>query len=154
MVKKLKKEKLLFKLYKDIIMEKVKSDEGFFIVYRVGDKWYYEILNKELGLEMFWISWIKVLLGNFSFYLNVGFKIGIKMVCWERKDNKILVWIVFIQNVVDDVEVIYEFVCVNNFELIWQFFKIVVLNEDIFGVVIDVIFFFFKEVVGISQILS
>ncbi len=152
--KKPKKEKSPFKPYKEIINDKAKSDEGLFTVHRVGDKWYYEIPNEELGTEMLWISRIKALPGNFSPYLNAGSKIGTKMVRWERKDNKILVRIISTQNVADDEEAIHESVRVNNFEPIWQSFKIAALNEDTSGVVIDVTSLFAKEAAGISQIPS
>lgn len=152
--KKPKKEKSPFKPYKEIITDKAKSDEGLFTVHRVGDKWYYEIPNEELGSEMLWISRIKALPGNFSPYLNAGSKIGTKMVRWERKGNKILVRIISTQNVADDAEAIHESVRVNNFEPIWQSFKIAALNEDTTGVVIDVTSLFSKEAAGISQIPS
>lgn len=152
--KKPKKEKSPFKPYKDIITEKAKSDEGLFTVHRVGDKWYYEIPDEELGTEMLWISRIKAIPGNFSPYLNAGSKIYTKMVRWERKENKILVRIVSTQNVADEEEAIHESVRVNNFEPIWQSFKIAALNEDTTGVVIDVTSLFSKEAAGISQIPS
>lgn len=152
--KKPKKEKSPFKPYKDIITEKAKSDEGLFTVHRVGDKWYYEIPDEELGTEMLWVSRIKAIPGNFSPYLNAGSKIYTKMVRWERKENKILVRIISTQNVADEEEAIHESVRVNNFEPIWQSFKIAALNEDTTGVVIDVTALFAKEAAGISQIPS
>lgn len=152
--KKPKKEKSPFKPYKEIITEKAKSDEGLFTVHQVGDKWYYEIPNEELGTEMLWISRIKAIPGNFSPYLNAGSKIYTKMVRWERKENKILVKIISTQNVADEEEAIHESVRVNNFEPIWQSFKIAALNEDSTGVVIDVTSLFAKEAAGISQIPS
>lgn len=152
--KKPKKEKSPFKPYKEIITDKAKSDEGLFTVHRVGDKWYYEIPDAELGSEMLWISRIKAIPGNFSPYLNAGSKIYTKMVRWERKENKILVKIISTQNVADEEEAIHESVRVNNFEPIWQSFKIAALNEDTTGVVIDVTSLFAKEAAGISQIPS
>ena len=152
--KKPKKEKSPFKAYKDVITDKAKSDEGLFTVHRVGDKWYYEIPNKELGTEMLWISRIKAIPGNFSPYLNAGSKIYTKMVRWERKENKILVRIVSTQNVANEEEAIHESGRVNNFEPIWQSFKIAAFNADTTGVGIDVTNIFSKEAAGISQIPS
>lgn len=148
--KKPKKEKSPFKPYKDIITDKAKTDDGLFTVHRVGDKWYYEIPNDQLGVEMLWISRIKAIPSNFSPYLNAGSKILEQVVRWERNGNKILVKIASYQNVANEGEAIHESVRVNNFEPIWQSFKIAALNKDTSGVVIDVTSLFSKG--GINQI--
>ncbi|MEZ5041504.1 MAG: zinc-dependent metalloprotease [Saprospiraceae bacterium] len=147
---KSKKEKSPFKPYKDVITEKAQSDEGLFTVHRVDDKWYYEIPNKELGIEMLWISRIRAIPTDFSPYLNAGSKIEEQVVRWERNGNNILVRIASYQNVADENLAIHESVRKNNFEPIWQSFKIEALNQDSSGVIIDVTALFAKG--GVNEI--
>lgn len=68
-----KKDKDKDKGYDDIIMDEVIMDEGFFIIYKVEDKYYFEILMELFSKEILVVSWIFGYVKGFNFG-GVGMK--------------------------------------------------------------------------------
>ena len=72
--------------YERVITKDAKSDEGVFTIHTIKDKVYYEIPKSELNKEFLWVSQIA------RTTLGVGYggqAAGNRVVCWERRGNRI-----------------------------------------------------------------
>ncbi len=77
------------KKYEDVITAKAKTTAGVFTVHRIDDKVYFEISPKALGKLMLWTTEIAKAPAGVGWG---GSALGNRVVRWERRGNKILLW--------------------------------------------------------------
>ncbi len=123
------------KPYKEVVTEKMASDEGLFTVHRDGQTLLFEIPNAMLGRELLLVTRIARTADEIGYG---GEQANNQVVRWERMDDKVLLRIVSYENVADENEPIYQAVRNSNFEPIIQAFDIKALSTDSSSVVIDV----------------
>lgn len=73
--------------YDEVITEKAKTDPGLFFVHRLDDKVYYEIPVNELAKDMLWVTQIG---GTQAGYSVAGMPVQDRVVCWELRDETVL----------------------------------------------------------------
>ncbi|MFQ5570808.1 MAG: zinc-dependent metalloprotease [Rhodothermales bacterium] len=129
------KKKNGLKPYKEVITDEAVTDEGLFDVHRVDDKYYFEIPNDLLNVEMLLVSRIAATANNIGYG---GEKANTQVIRWQKQNKNILLRRVSYENVADEDEPIYQAVLNSNFEPIIKSFKVEALNEDSSGVVVEV----------------
>jgi hypothetical protein len=73
--------------YDRVITKEAKTDDGIFLVHRIGDRVYYEIPKDKLGREFLWVSQIA------RTTLGAGYggqAAGNRVVKWERRGDRVL----------------------------------------------------------------
>ena len=86
------------KPYRDVIPATSKPDSGVFIVYRIGEKLFYEIPRAMLGREFMWVS------DNRGTIRGVGYageEATDRVVRWERMGNRVFLRVVSYDMVAD-----------------------------------------------------
>jgi len=86
------------KPYRDVIPATAKPDSGVFIVYRIGEKLFYEIPRAMLGREFLWVS------DNRGTIRGVGYageQTTDRVVRWERMGNRVFLRVVSYDMVAD-----------------------------------------------------
>lgn len=131
------------KAYKDVVTDKMTTDEGLFKVHRDGQSLLYEIPNDLLDTELLLVTRIASTADNIGYG---GEKANTQVVRWQRRDNSVMLRVVSYENVADEDQPIYQAVRNSNFEPIIKSFDIKALNEDSSGVVIDVSNLFLDDV--------
>ena len=134
------------KPYERVITKEAKSDEGLFTVHTIKEKVYYEIPKNELGKEFLWVSQIaKTTLGaGYG-----GQAAGNRVVCWERKGNRILLRNIQYDVVADSRLPVSRAVQAANNNTIIMAFNIEAIGKDD-AAVIDVSRLFTTEVTEFS----
>ncbi|HSR49578.1 MAG TPA: zinc-dependent metalloprotease [Acidobacteriota bacterium] len=77
------------KPYEEVITDEAKTDEGIFKVHQVGEKYYYEIPESEMGKDFLWVTRIA------KTTLGVGYggqRIDNRVVRWQRRGDQILLY--------------------------------------------------------------
>ncbi|MEZ4703353.1 MAG: zinc-dependent metalloprotease [Rhodothermales bacterium] len=131
------------KPYKEIVTEKMASDEGLFTIHRDGQTLLYEIPNAMLGRELLLVTRIARTANDIGYG---GEKANTQVVRWQRMDDKVLLRIVSYENVASEQDPIFQAVQNSNFEPIIQAFDIKALSTDSSAVVIDVSTLFTDDV--------
>ncbi len=131
-------KKNAMKPYDKVITAEAKSDSGMFVVHRIDEKVYYEIPQKELGVEMLHVTRI-------AKTPQIGYggeEVNTLVVIWERKFNNIMLHSVSYENVAADSLPISRSVKASNFAEVLGSFPIQALGKDSASVVIDVTDFY------------
>ncbi len=123
------------KAYKDIITEKMTSDEGLFTIHQDGQTIMYEIPEDLLDKELLLVTRISKTADDIGYG---GEKANTQVVRWQKLDDKVLLRIVSYENVAEEEQPIYQAVRNSNFEPIISSFDVKSLGKDSSGVVIDV----------------
>lgn len=125
------------KKYSEVITKDAESDEGLFNVHKVDDKFYYEVPESLLDLEMLLVTRVAGSTQNLSFG-GAGQKArGQQVVRWQRKDNNILLRHVSYSSVANEDDPVYKSVRNNNFEPVIYSFSIEADKTDSTGIVFD-----------------
>ena len=128
-----KKEGL--KPFAEVITKEAKADTGVFNVYRVKQKWYYEIPNAQLGKEFLLVTRQAKTIAGFGYG---GDELNSQVVKWERKGERILLRAMYYSAVSADTLPIHYAVEKANLPPILAAFDIQCLNKDSSASVIDV----------------
>lgn len=125
------------KKYSEVITKDAESDEGLFNVHKVDDKFYYEVPESLLEMEMLLVTRVAGSTQNLSFG-GAGQKArGQQVVRWQRKDNNILLRHVSYSSVANEDDPVYKSVRNNNFEPVIYSFSIEADKTDSTGIVFD-----------------
>ncbi len=124
------------KPYKEVITEKAKTDDGFFTVHKIDDKYYFEIADSLINRE--WMVIVRTAKTSNGIGYG-GEESNRQTLRWERgPDNKIYLRVVSYFNVSTDESPISTAVKSSNTEAIVAAFDIKSTGKDSSGVVIDV----------------
>ncbi len=131
------------KAYKEIITDKAKSDDGFFKVHKVEDKWYFEIPDALLGRDILAVNRIsKAAAGMRSggFFGYAGDQIGQNVIRFEKgPNNKIFLRNVsFAEYTKDSSSPMFSAVNNSNVQPIAVAFEIKAFSKDSTGSVIEI----------------
>ncbi|WP_339752491.1 zinc-dependent metalloprotease [Algoriphagus aquimarinus] len=144
-------KKSAFKKYSEIVTEEAISDEGLFVVHKIGDKNYYEVPFDLLGKDMLLVSRIsKIADGIGGGYTTAGSKSNEQVVQWTRMQNSILLRSISFDNVAADSLPIYLSVEANNYHPILASFKIEAFNSDSTAALIEVTDLFLSDIPALS----
>ncbi|SFB00472.1 zinc-dependent metalloprotease [Algoriphagus aquimarinus] len=144
-------KKSAFKKYIEIVTEEAISDEGLFVVHKIGDKNYYEVPFDLLGKDMLLVSRIsKIADGIGGGYTTAGSKSNEQVVQWTRMQNSILLRSISFDNVAADSLPIYLSVEANNYHPILASFKIEAFNSDSTAALIEVTDLFLSDIPALS----
>jgi hypothetical protein len=78
------------KKYGEVITAKARTSQGVFTVHRVDDKVYYEIPTDAYGKLMLWTTEVAKAPAGVSWG---GSALGDRVIRWERRDNKVFLWL-------------------------------------------------------------
>jgi hypothetical protein len=113
--------------YDRVITKAAQTQEGVFIVHRIGERVYYEIPAAQLGREFLWVSQIaKTTLGAGE----GGQAAGNRVVKWERRNNRVLLRNVSYAIVADRGKPIAEAVDAANNDSILMAFNVEAVGKD------------------------
>lgn len=128
--------------YDRVITKEARSDEGIFIVHRIGDRLLYEIPKAALDTQFLWVSQIA------RTTLGVGWggqAAGNRVVRWERRGNRVLLRNVSHDVTADSAQPIAAAVSAANNDTILMAFNVETFGKDE-APVIDVTRLFATEV--------
>ena len=146
--KKDKKEKVPIKSYKKLITSNSVTDEGFFKIHKVDDKYYFEIPNDLLEREILIVTRLS---GTGEGRGVAGTKARPQQVIrWELQEKQLLLRSVSYNSVASEENPIYESVRRNNFEPIVKTFDIRAYGANRKSIVIEVNDLFLTHVPLIS----
>ena len=137
--KKPKKEKS----FKDIITKDAVTDSGLFNVYRVNDKYYYEIPDSLIGRDMLMVTRVSKM--SVSIPLTQH-KLNEQVLRWDKKEKNILLRESSYVNFANDSLPINQAVINSNFEPIIFKFKIEARNDSLKSSLINVTSLFNSDV--------
>ncbi len=78
------------KKYGEVITAKARTSQGVFTVHRIDDKVYYEIPSETYGKLMLWTTEVAKAPAGVSWG---GSALGSRVVHWERRENKVYLWL-------------------------------------------------------------
>jgi hypothetical protein len=141
--------------YKDIITDKAVSQAGLFKVHRVEDKYYFEIADSIMNLEIMAVTrFVRVPANRGSGGPTYGGEItNQQTVAFEKgPNNNVFMRAITLVNVADTSNAIYKAVSNSNLNAIAAAFPIAAYSKDSSSVVVDVTEFFKgdNQVVGVS----
>ena len=137
--KKPKKEKS----FKDIITKDAVADSGLFNVYKVDDKYYYEIPDSLIGRDMLMVTRVSKM--SVSIPLTQH-KLNEQVLRWDKKEKNILLRESSYVNFANDSLPINQAVINSNFEPIIFKFKIEARNDSLKSSLINVTSLFNSDV--------
>lgn len=141
------KPKTGMKPYKTVITKEAVSDQGVFVVHKVGEKYYYEIPDSLLKRDFLWVSRFASLpSGLGGGYVNAGSSVNEQMVEWQKFGDKLVLKTKSYTSVAADSLPINISVQANNYQPTIYAFDIAALSKDSSGYVIDVTKFFNSDV--------
>lgn len=141
------KPKAGIKPYKAVITKEAVSDQGVFVVHKVGEKYYYEIPDSLLKRDFLWVSRLASLpSGLGGGYVNAGSSVNEQMVEWQKFGDKLVLKTKSYSSVAADSLPINISVQANNYQPTIYAFDIAALSKDSSGYVIDVTKFFNSDV--------
>lgn len=144
-------KKSAFKKYSEIVTDEAISDEGLFMIHRVGDKNYYEVPFELLGKDMLLVSRIsKIADGIGGGYTTAGSKSNEQVIHWSRMQNSIILRSISFDNVAADSLPIHLSVEANNYHPILASFKIEAFNSDSTAALIEVSDLFLSDIPALS----
>jgi hypothetical protein len=137
------------KKFKDIITDKAISKEGLFNVYKVEDKWYFEIPDSMFNRQIMAVTRFSKVAGGGNVY--GGELANEQVVSWEKGPNKnVFLRVITTISVADSTNQIYQAVSNSNVNPIAAAFEVKSRSKDSTGLVIDVTNFFS----GDNQVIS
>jgi hypothetical protein len=138
------------KPFADVITKEAKADTGVFNVYRVKQKWFYEIPAGEIGKEFLMVttqSRVQSGLGYGGDYVNI------QVVRWDRSGDRVLLRSI-LHNVVaaDSLPISYAVNKASNPPILMAF-DVQAYNKDSGSIVIDVTDFYTTDMteIGLSR---
>jgi len=137
------KDKNEIKPYSKVIPKEAISDQGLFIVHKVGDDFFYEIPDSLLEREMLMVTRIAKTASGIGFG---GGKSNTQVLRWQKKDKQVLLRIVSHSIVAADSLPIHEAVVNSNLEPVLYAFPIKAFSTDSTSTVIEVSDLFKKDV--------
>lgn len=141
------KPKTGMKPYKAVITKEAVSDQGVFVVHKVGEKYYYEIPDSLLKRDFLWVSRLAGLpSGLGGGYVNAGSSVNEQMVEWQKMGDKLVLKTKSYSAVAADSLPIHISVQANNYQPTIYAFDIAALSRDSTGYVIDVTKFLNSDV--------
>jgi len=144
-----------FKKYSEIVTDEAISDDGLFIVHKIGDKNYYEVPFELLGKDMLLVSRIsKISDGLGGGYTTAGSKSNEQVIHWTRLQNSIILRSISFDNVAADSLPIHLSVEANNYNPILASFKIEAVNKDSTAALIEVTNLFLSDIPALSGLSS
>ena len=121
--------------YADVITDEFETDEGMFDVHQHDGDVYFEIPLDMLGREMLIVTRFGATPDGAGYG---GSKLNESPVRWERRDDRILLRMISLDNIADEDLPIARAVANSNVEPIIAAFDIEVMNDDSTAVVIEV----------------
>jgi hypothetical protein len=123
------------KTFADVITKDAKADTGLFNVYRVKQKWYFEIPKKEIGKDFLLVS------SQAATQTGLGYggdEVNDQVARWERVEDRILLRsVMFFAVAADTLPISYAVRKATNAPILMSF-DIQAYNKDSSAVVIDV----------------
>ena len=123
------------KAFADVITKDAKADTGLFNVYRVKQKWYFEIPKKEIGKDFLLVS------SQAAAQTGLGYggdEVNDRVARWERVEDRILLRsVMFFAVAADTLPISYAVRKATNAPILMSF-DIQAYNKDSSAVVIDV----------------
>ncbi len=143
------------KSYKDIITDKAVTQPGLFKVHRVDDKYFFEIPDSVMNLEIMAVTrFVRVPANRGAGGQTYGGEItNQQTIAFEKgPNNNVFMRVITLVNVADTSNAIYKAVSNSNLNAIAAAFPVAAYSKDSSSVVIDVTDFFKgdNQVVGIS----
>jgi hypothetical protein len=143
------------KSYKDIITDKAVTQPGLFKVHRVEDKYFFEIADSIMNVEIMAITrFVRVPANKGAGGPTYGGEItNQQTIAFERgPNNNVFMRVITLVNVADTSNAIYKAVSNSNLNAIAAAFPVAAYSKDSSSVVIDVTEFFKgdNQVVGVS----
>lgn len=146
------------KKFSDLIPAKTKEDKGLFNVYKVDNKYYYEIPDSLFGRDMLVVTrFVKTPAGLRSFGAQYGGEEANEQVWkWERHDKQVMLRVPSFVIRADSTSDMYQAVKNSNLDAVLASFEIKAYNKDTTGVVIDVTDFYNGDVeaMGIPEAIK
>ncbi|CAN5568913.1 zinc-dependent metalloprotease [soil metagenome] len=137
------------KKFKEIITDKAIVKNGLFNVYKVEDKWYFEIPDSMFNREIMAVTRFSKVAGGG--YLYGGELANEQTITWEKGPNKnVFMRVVTVISVADSSNQIYKAVTNSNVNPIAAAFEVKARGKDSTGLLIDVTSFFS----GDNQVVS
>ncbi|PZX51999.1 zinc-dependent metalloprotease [Algoriphagus chordae] len=144
-----------FKKYSEIVTDEAISDDGLFVVHKVGDKSYYEVPFELMDKDMLLVSRIsKIADGLGGGYTTAGSKSNEQVIHWTRLQNSIILRSISFDNVAADSLPIHLSVEANNYNPILASFKIEAFNPDSTAALIEVNDLFLSDIPALSGLSS
>lgn len=129
------------KKFKDIITDKAIAKEGLFNVYKVEDKWYFEIPDSMFNRQIMAVTRFSKVAGGGNVY--GGELANEQVVSWEKGPNKnVFLRVITTISVADSTNQIYQAVSNSNVNPIAAAFEVKSRGKDSTGLLIDVTNFF------------
>jgi ribosomal protein S18 acetylase RimI-like enzyme len=143
------------KAYKDVITDKAVTQKGLFIVHRVDDKYFFEIPDSIMNLEIMAVTrFVRVPANKAANGATYGGEItNQQTIAFEKgPNNNVFMRAITLVNVADSSNAIYKAVSNSNLNAIAAAFPVAAYSKDSQNVVIDVTEFFKgdNQVVGVS----
>ncbi|MGI8636710.1 MAG: zinc-dependent metalloprotease [Segetibacter sp.] len=143
------------KSYKDIITDKAVTQPGLFKVHKVDDKYFFEIPDSVMNLEIMAVTrFVRVPANRGAGGQTYGGEItNQQTIAFEKgPNNNVFMRVITLVNVADTSNAIYKAVSNSNLNAIAAAFPVAAYSKDSSSVVIDVTDFFKgdNQVVGIS----
>ncbi|MEW6196103.1 MAG: zinc-dependent metalloprotease [Bacteroidota bacterium] len=141
------------KPYSQVITKEAKSDSGVFIVHQVKSKFFLEIPFKELHKEFLFVNRLAMTLPALQ-ASNRGYagdEVNRRVICWERRENWILLREALLGiTAADSTTISYAVVKGNQYPIIMMF-DIQAFNKDSSSAVIDITKMFTNEEMGLTK---
>lgn len=132
-----KKNKSKIKAFEDVISEDAVVDSGLFIVYKDGDKYYFEMSKDLMEREILVVSRISGYVHNLSFGGAGMASRPEQVIRWQRFEEQLLLRSVSYSSVASEEDPVYQSVKNNNFEPVVMTFPILAYNRDSTAYIIE-----------------
>ena len=146
------------KKFGEVIPEGTKVNPGLFNVYKIGDRYYYDIPDSLLGREMMVLTRLVSTPGNLHVEMHEygGEQENAQVWRWEKHDHQLFIRAPDYTSKADRGTAMYQAVQNSNLPVILASFTILAANKDHTGVIIDVTDFYNGdlEAIGISDELK
>lgn len=133
------------KPYAEVVTAAAASDDGLFVVHRIGDQLLFEIPDSLMGRDLLSVSRIAGVPANLGAYVPAGSKRSEGVIRWERSGDRVLLRTQSFAAVADEALPIAQSVRVNNFEPVVAAFPVAAVTPDSAGVVVDVTALYTKD---------
>ena len=131
------------KPYQEVITPQMQPDSGVFIIYRSGEKLFYEIPRNMLGREFLFIADYR---GTTRGVNLAGAELNNRIVRWERLGNRVLFRIVSYENRADTTRAVSRAVSLSNLAPIVMSFDLAAFSPEDSNLVIEVTRLFTTDV--------
>ena len=135
------------KPYRDVIPATAVPDSGVFIVYRIGEKLFYEIPQATLGREFLWVSDQRGTIRGVGY---AGEEVTSRAVRWERLGNKVFLRLVSYDMVADSTLPVSRAVNLSNQAPIIVSFDVAAYSPEDSNLVIEATKLFTSDVAELN----